>query len=311
MCLNCSQQLGGLSIAFVVEKPLIFVCQFFLRLNRLPRYAGGHALSSADPPSRRQLPPKTWLALVEWFSSMLAHQCGFSSEFNWMRPEPSGHGLATTCKKHIAAWDFFWLECGRFSSKARSLGLNKKGNEKVHSCTHRCGRFTQKTGSVESKCTSPGQKCVFTHVRKTPTSQPKSKKTEPGTTHAISWGENSLESPHRKMKKHARSLTSLQTKNKHTRSRKSKSRSGVNAPTHSINELAIYQKDKAEPTAAQMPLRCALSGHHCHEENIKEPLDGVKRLVEQGCSPRRERMNSIAWPQEGGTFCTPPAKQAM
>ena len=46
-------------------------------------------------PSRRQLPPKTWLALVEWFSLMLAHQCGFSSEFNWMRPEPSGHGLAT------------------------------------------------------------------------------------------------------------------------------------------------------------------------------------------------------------------------
>ena len=44
-------------------------------------------------PSRRQL--------VERLSSMMAHHCGFSSEFIWMRPEPSGHGSAKTCKNTL------------------------------------------------------------------------------------------------------------------------------------------------------------------------------------------------------------------
>ena len=78
-----------------------------------------------------------------------------------------------------------------------------------------------------------------------PTSQPKSKKTEPGPKHkqplttCDQWGRELLESPHRNMKKPARSITSVQSKNKHTGSGKSKSRSGREC-SYTLNQRISY-----------------------------------------------------------------------
>jgi len=74
---------------------------------------------------------------------------------------------------------FFFLECGRFSLEARSLILNIKINREAKCQNLYKARWrVKKQGSdgVESKCTSPGQKCVSTHAKPKPATKVKQQK---------------------------------------------------------------------------------------------------------------------------------------
>ena len=151
-------------------------------------------------------------------------------------------------RRYRSRLDFFLLECGRFSSKARSLSLNIQVSEKDHSCTNWGGRFTQITGSVESKCTSPGQKCVSAHAMKT--NQQANRKARkrsrgPNTNNhsplATSGGENSWSPLTATWKNLQEVLPVCKARISTLGAGRAKAAQGVNAPTHSINELAIYQ----------------------------------------------------------------------
>ena len=168
---------------------------------------------------------------------MIWHNRVFHSLFVKFRTEISRIGKSTACsllwgtgKVRLCS---FLLECGRFSSKVRSWNLNIKVSQNVQSITVQIEAADprQKTGSLESKCTSPGQKCVSRRKQKptTSTNQPKSKKTEPEPKHKQPhntchlWGRELKKSPHCKMENPAWCITSVQ---KEVSSWESRSRSG-------------------------------------------------------------------------------------